>query len=199
MADLNGFRSIDINLYQQRSNEFRGPSRQVLIIGSAFLFVLFMTWGFMLQSDLEDLDQKILQGDQEVSALQGQLQQMNANGRLDVWKDLPAAVERANRAPLVLLTEFSKHLPSDASVNSWVMDGTNTIRCDIDFGSTESLIRFRSTISKDEQFKLVSMESFVNQAVNDGEEGEYIPITTVNFVFEIPGVAQAPVEGGAVQ
>jgi hypothetical protein len=200
MANMNGFRSIEINLYQQRTTEFRGPSRQVMIAGgiAGFFLVLYLVWGFLIQSDLKELDAQLLAGAAEVSSMEATLQQMNASGRLDVWKDLPGAIERAHRSPLQLMKAFATHLPSDASVNAWSMDGTNTIRVDIDFGSTESLIRFRTTIAKDSQFQLLSMESFTNQQVSDGEAPvNYIPITSVNFVFQIPGPVISSAEGGA--
>ncbi len=191
MSSLNQFRPIEINLYQQRTREFRGPNGKFLVIGSVYtvLFLALIVWANIIQSNIEDYDLKISDEQSKMTTYQNQLQQMNAGGRLDVWADLPNAIRRSHLEPLQLMKDFAKFLPEDTSVTEWMIDETNILRCKIDFGSTESFTNFKATIDHDAEFHIVRMDTFMNKPVIDVQGAmpstAYVPVTTIQFDFQV--------------
>jgi hypothetical protein len=198
------YRSIEVNLLPDSAVSFSRLYRPYILAASGFviLLLILLVTSLIANSSNNANEEKIAEIETEISNLQAKISESNVLGSVSDYVELPRQIRNTQPSMDDLYSDFNQLLTDGMNVQTFEVDGSERIRFNAAFATTEILISFLNNVKQSTTFELVSSSGYnnvptVSDVTNAQSVNKFAPLTQVSF--DLLYIESSSNEGGGIK
>ncbi len=180
------YQSLEINLLPASAVSLTKLYRPFIVAGVSFFAILIVLFviSVIANANRQTAETEIAQIETEIIRYQQKIDQSNVLGSVAEYLNLPATLRTEQVDSQQALQNLESIVLDGMNIQSLEMTSGNRISMNASFASSELLISFMKKLKDDKMFQIVSYSGFNNVPASADANGQYSPITQVNFELQ---------------